>query len=57
MLRYWVSVDTGLLVASEKLVDGETVYRMGALSVDLSTPTAADLTLPDGTLLAPELVG
>lgn len=57
VLRYWVSVDTGLLVASEKLVDGETVYRMGALSVDLSTPTAADLTLPDGTLLAPELVG
>ena len=57
VLRYWVSVDTGLLVAAEKLVDGETVYRMGALSVDLSTPTAADLTLPDGTLLAPELVG
>ena len=25
-LRYWVSVDTGLLVAAEKLLDGETVY-------------------------------
>ena len=55
VLRYWVSVDTGLLAAAEKLVDGETVYRMGALSVDLSTPAAEELTLPDGTVLAPEL--
>ena len=55
VLRYWVSVETGLLVAAERLVDGETVYRMGALTVDLSVPTAADLTLPDGTVLAPEL--
>lgn len=55
VLRYWISVETGLLAASEKLVDGETVYRMGALTVDLSAPAAEDLTLPDGTLLAPEL--
>ncbi|WP_417045095.1 hypothetical protein [Dysosmobacter sp.] len=55
VLRYWVSVETGLLVAAERMVDGETVYRMGALTVDLSVPTAADLTLPDGTVLAPEL--
>lgn len=55
VLRYWVSVETGLLAAAERLVDGETVYRMGALTVDLTAPTAADLTLPDGTVLAPEL--
>lgn len=55
VLRYWVSVDTGLLAAAEKLVDDETVYRMGALTVDLTVPGAADLTLPDGTVLAPEL--
>lgn len=55
VLRYWVSVETGLLAAAERLVDGETVYRMGALTVDLTAPTAADLTLPDGTVLVPEL--
>ena len=55
VLRYWISVETGLLAASEKLVDGETVYRMGALEVELSAPAAEDLTLPDGTVLAPEL--
>lgn len=56
-LRYWVSVDTGLLVASEKLQDGETVYRMLSLEVDQSTaPTEADFTLPDGSVLfVPEL--
>ncbi len=55
VLRYWVSVETGLLAAAERLEDGETVYRAGALTVDLTAPTAADLTLPDGTVLAPEL--
>ena len=55
VLRYWISVDNGLLAASEKLVNDETVYRMGALTADLSAPTAADLTLPDGTVLVPEL--
>ena len=30
--RYWVSVDTGLLVVAERLQKGETVYRMAALS-------------------------
>ena len=50
-LRYWVSVDTGLLVAAEKLLDGETVYRMAALTVDQMAPDAASFTLPDGTVL------
>ena len=51
-LRYWVSVDTGLLAAAEKLLNGETVYRMAALSLDETALTTADFTLPDGTVLA-----
>ncbi len=50
-LRYWVSVETGLLVAAEKLTESETVYRMTALSVDLTEPTVEEFTLPDGTRL------
>lgn len=49
--RYWVSVDTGLLVVAERLQDGETVYRMAALTVDQSVPSAETFTLPDGTVL------
>ncbi|WP_298022414.1 hypothetical protein [uncultured Dysosmobacter sp.] len=51
VFRYWVSVDTGLLVAAEKLLEGETVYRMGALTVDQEAPDASNFTLPDGTAL------
>ena len=50
-LCYWVSVDTGLLVAAEKLLDGERVYRMEALTVDQAEPAATEFTLPDGTSL------
>ena len=50
-LRYWVSVESGLLVAAEKLLDDETVYRMGALTVDQTEPSTADFTLPNGTQL------
>lgn len=50
-LRYWVSVDSGLLVAAEKLIEGETIYRMGALDVELTEPAVRDFTLPDGTVL------
>lgn len=49
VLRYWVSVDTGLLAVSERLLDGEPVYRMAALALDQEAPTAEDFTLPDGT--------
>lgn len=48
-LRYWVSVDTGLLVAAEKLENGSTVYRMAALSVDDTSSTEESFRLPDGT--------
>ena len=51
LLRYWVSVDTGLLVAAEKLAEDETVYRMGSLTVDQTESTLEEFTLPDGTIL------
>lgn len=53
VLRYWVSVETGLLTAAEKLLGEETVYRMASLTLG-EEPTAADMTLPDGTVLAEE---
>lgn len=49
--RYWVSVESGLLVASERLLEGETIYRMASLTADLSTPSADRFILPDGTVL------
>lgn len=52
--RYWVSVDTGLLVVAERLQDGETVYRMAALAVDQTAPDEKLFTLPDGTELIQE---
>ena len=50
-LRYWVDVNTGLLVASEKLAEGSAVYRMASLEADRSTPADAVFVLPDGTAL------
>ena len=49
VLRYWVSVDTGLLTMAEKLECGTTVYRMAALSVDQTGVTEDSFRLPDGT--------
>ena len=49
VLRYWVSVDTGLLTMAEKLENGSTVYRMAALSVDQTSVTEDSFCLPDGT--------
>lgn len=51
-LRYWVSVDTGLLVAAEKLSGKETVYRMWQTAIDLVPVFTDEFTLPDGTVLA-----
>lgn len=50
-LRYWVSVDTGLLVAAEKLQNGETTYRMWETAIDLAPVLTDEFTLPDGTYL------
>lgn len=49
--RYWISVETGLLTAAEKLLDGETVYRMASLSLSQAEVTAEDFTLPGGQAL------
>ncbi|MBU5627063.1 hypothetical protein KQI82_09105 [Oscillibacter sp. MSJ-2] len=51
VLRYWVEVDTGLLIASEWLQDGATVYRMGSPTADSANITEERFTLPDGTVL------
>ena len=50
-LRYWVSVDTGLLGAAERLQDDETTYRMWETAIDLAPALADEFTLPDGTKL------
>ncbi len=50
--RYWVSVDSGLLVAAEMEKDGEVVYAMS--SHDVVSPldqTAGVFTLPGGEVL------
>ena len=50
--RYWVSVESGLLVAAETIKDGETVYRMSSYQVESPLSDAKDsFTLPDGTVL------
>jgi len=51
VLRYWVSVDSGLLIGAEKLQSGTAVYRMASQPVTETLPTAKDFTLPDGTVL------
>ena len=51
VLRYWVSVESGLLVAAEKLQNDRTVYRMGAMGVSETEPDAALFKLPNGKAL------
>ena len=53
-LRYWVNVETGLLVVAEKLLEEEAVYRMAALTLDEMLPTADQFILPDGRALLEE---
>ena len=49
VLCYWVSVETGLLVAAEKQQNGETVYRLWQTEQDLEPEVDEDFVLPDGT--------
>ncbi|MCI8870834.1 MAG: hypothetical protein HFF39_09905 [Lawsonibacter sp.] len=51
--RYWVSVDSGLLVGAESLEDGVLVYSMSALTPAESLNPADEgiFSLPDGTVL------
>ena len=51
--RYWISVDSGLLVRAETLENGVVIYSMSALT-PIQSPgsvTTATFTLPDGTVL------
>lgn len=49
--RYWISVDTGLLVSAERLQNDVLVYSMTGLSVDETAPDATAFTLPGGEIL------
>lgn len=50
--RFWVSVESGLLVASETIKGEETVYRMSSYQVESPLSDAGNsFTLPDGTVL------
>lgn len=49
--RYWVSVDSGLLVSAETAQDGVLTYRMTAYAVERPAPAGTDFALPDGTVL------
>ncbi len=51
--RYWVSVDTGLLHAAERLWEGELVYRFTAEMPDAAAPADEMFLLPDGSSLSP----
>ena len=50
--RYWVSVDSGLLIAAEQSQDEKLVYRMSSTGpIQAPCPAGTDFSLPDGTLL------
>ena len=50
--RFWVSVDSGLLVSAEMEEEGQVVYRMTAYSpVQSPCPADGTFSLPDGTVL------
>ena len=50
--RYWISVDSGLLVCAESETDGQLTYQMTAYSaIQSPCPASASFQLPDGTLL------
>ena len=55
--KYWVSVDSGLLVCAEQWKGEELTYRMTsyAVSTDRTLFGLTEFALPDGTVLAPEL--
>ncbi len=48
LARYWVDVDSGLLVAAEEEENGQLTYRMTA-SVLFPCPDDASFSLPDGS--------
>lgn len=49
--RWWIAVDSGLLIAAEREKDGAVFYRMTALTLERDGVDAEAFTLPDGTVL------
>ena len=49
--RYWVSVDSGLLVCAETVEEEQVVYRMSSYAVERPVPENSSFALPDGTVL------
>ena len=50
--RYWISVESGLLVSAETIKDGQVVYRMSSYQVTSPlVDSEGSFTLPDGTVL------
>jgi len=49
--RYWVEVQSGLLVHAETVKDGNIVYRMTSNTMEFPIPQDVSFTLPDGTVL------
>jgi len=51
--RYWVSADTGLLMAAETVTDagGETVYTMTSSAPEIPAAVTASFALPNGVIL------
>ena len=51
LYRYWVDIDSGLLIMAETEEDGQVVYRMTSSSLQTPCPATALFRLPDGTQL------
>ena len=49
--RYWISVSNGLLIAAERVKDGQLLYRMSTVSIESPAPLGSSFALPDGTVL------
>lgn len=49
--KYWISVNSGLLVGAERLKDGQAIYKMTAKTLSGTAPTTAEFTLPNGKVL------
>lgn len=50
--RYWVSVDSGLLIAAERLWEETLIYRFTTGNPDISPQEESLFLLPDGSVLA-----
>ncbi len=51
LYRYWVDIDSGLLVRAETEEDGQVIYRMSSAALQSPCPASAPFQLPDGTVL------